>query len=163
MRASLALPGILPPVYAAGDLLIDGAALNNVAVDVMRRHTGAGTIVAVDLSPDVEPLAIAPFGPGLSGWRVRGRRVNPFAASPPVPGVADILSRSTGLSQVRHRRAALDVDHVDLLLRPPTAGVRVLDFKAGVGLIETAHRYAAQALAKSGLAKRFPGHATKGW
>ena len=163
VRASLALPGIFPPVYSAGDLLIDGAALNNVPVDVMRRHAGAGTIIAVDLSPDVEPLAVAPFGPGLSGWRVLASRVSPFAASQPVPGVADILSRSTALSQVRHRRAALDVDRVDLLLRPPTSGVRILDFKAGVGLIETAYRHAAEALAKSGLPKRFPGHTTRGW
>jgi len=36
VRASLALPGIFPPVYGAGDLLIDGSAVNNVPVDVMR-------------------------------------------------------------------------------------------------------------------------------
>ena len=36
VRASLALPGIYPPVYAAGELLIDGGALDNVPVDVMR-------------------------------------------------------------------------------------------------------------------------------
>jgi predicted acylesterase/phospholipase RssA/CRP-like cAMP-binding protein len=157
VRASLALPGIFPPVYSAGDLLIDGGALNNVPVDIMRGHTGAGTVVAVDLSPEVEPLTVAPFGPGLSGWRVLGRRLNPFAASPPAPGIADILSRSTGLSQVRHRRAALDVDRIDLLLRPPTASVRILDFKDGLGLIETAYRYTAEALTQSGLAKRFAG------
>jgi predicted acylesterase/phospholipase RssA len=134
-----------------------------VPVDVMRGHVGVGTIIAVDLYPDVEPLAVAPFGPGLSGWGVLGRRVNPFVASPPLPGVADILSRSTGLSQVRHRRAALDVDRPDLLLRPPTAGVRILDFKGGVTLIETAYRYATKALAESGLAERFAGQTATGW
>ncbi len=157
VRASLALPGIFPPVYSGGDLLIDGAALDNVPVDVMRGRVGTGTIVAVDVSPEVEPLTVAPFGPGLSGWRVLGRRLNRFAAQEPVPRIADILSRSTGLSQVRHRRAALDGDRVDLLLRPPTASIRVLDFKGGIALIETSYRYAADALAKSGLAKRFAG------
>jgi predicted acylesterase/phospholipase RssA/CRP-like cAMP-binding protein len=153
VRASLALPGIFPPVYAAGDLLIDGAAIDNVPVDVMRTRIGSGAIVAVDVSPEVEPLITAPFGTGLSGWRVLGRRLNPFASPQPVPGIADVLSRSTGLSQVRDRRA-LD-DRVDLLLRPPVAGFGVLDFKGGIALFETGYRYAVEALAKSGLAKRF--------
>lgn len=51
VRASLSLPGIFPPVYAAGDLLIDGAAVDNVPVDVMRGRVGNGCIVAVNVSP----------------------------------------------------------------------------------------------------------------
>ena len=82
-----------------------------------------------------------------------GRRLNPFAPPQPLPGIADILIRSTGLSQVPHRRAALDDDRVDLLLRPPVAGFGVLDFKGGIALIEAGYRYAAEALAKSGLAR----------
>jgi NTE family protein/lysophospholipid hydrolase len=154
VRASLALPGIYPPVYADGDLLIDGAAVDNLPVDVMRHRVGAGSIIAVDVSSEVEPLAVAPYGPGLSGWRVLGRRLHPFTPPHPVPGIAEILNRSTGLSQVRHRRAALDDDRVDLLLSPPVARLRSLDFKGGIALIESAYRYAADALAKSGLANR---------
>jgi predicted acylesterase/phospholipase RssA/CRP-like cAMP-binding protein len=154
VRASLALPGIFPPVYADGDLLIDGAAVNNVPVEVMRGRIGQGRLVAVDVSPEVEPLAAAPFGAGLSGWRVLGQRLNPFAPPRPVPYVVDILNRSTGLSQVR-RRAALDGDRVDLLLRPPVAGIGALDFKGAIALIETGYRHAAQALSESGLAERF--------
>jgi predicted acylesterase/phospholipase RssA/CRP-like cAMP-binding protein len=155
VRASLALPGIWPPIYHAGDLLIDGGAMDNVPVAVMRGRIGTGSIVAVDVSPAVEPLTAEPFGPGLSGWRVLGRRLNPFAPAQPVPHITDILTRSTGLSQVRYRRAALDVNRVDLLLRPPVAGLGVLDFKGGVALIEVGYRYAVEALAKSGLAERF--------
>jgi len=154
VRASLALPGIFPPVYAAGDLLIDGAAMDNLPVKVMRNRVGSGCIVAVDVSSDVEPLTAAPFGPGLSGWRVLGRRLNPLAPPQPVPGIAEILSRSTGLSQVRQQRATLDGDRVDLMLRPPVGRLGVLDFKSGTALIEVGYRYAAEALAKSGLAGR---------
>ena len=155
VRASLALPGIWPPIYAAGELLIDGGAINNVPVDVMRSRAGIGSIVTVDVSPEVEPLRVAPFAHGLSGWRVLGHRLNPFVPAQQVPAIADILTRSTGLSQVRHRRATLDDDRVDLLLRPPVAGFGALDFKGGIALIETAYRYAVEALAKSGLAERF--------
>jgi predicted acylesterase/phospholipase RssA/CRP-like cAMP-binding protein len=155
VRASLALPGIYPPVYADGELLIDGSALDNVPVDVMRERVGRGRIVAVDVSPEVVPLIAAPFGTTLSGWRVLGRRLNPFAEPRPLPGIADILIRSTGLSEVPRRRAALGEDRVDLLLRPPVAGFGVLDFKGGTALIEAGYLYAAEALAKSGLAERF--------
>ena len=155
VRASLALPGIYPPVYAGGELLIDGGALDNVPVEVMRGRVGTGSIVAVDVSPEVVPLTAAPFETTLSGWRVLGRRLNPFAQPQALPGIADILIRSTGLSQVPHRRAALEDDRVDLLLRPPVAGFGVLDFKGGIALIEAGYRYAAEALAKSGLAERF--------
>ena len=134
VRASLALPGIYPPVYAAGDLLIDGGALDNVPVDVMRARVGNGSIVAVDVSPEAVPLTAAPFGTTLSGWRVLGRRLNPFAPPQALPGIADILIRSTGLSQVPHRRAALDDNRVDLLLRPPIGRIGVLDFKGGIAL-----------------------------
>jgi predicted acylesterase/phospholipase RssA/CRP-like cAMP-binding protein len=155
VRASLALPGIYPPVYADGHLLIDGGALDNVPVDVMCARVGTGSIVAVDVSPEAVPLTAAPFETTLSGWRVLGRRLNPFARPQALPGIADILIRSTGLSQVPHRRAALDDDRVDLLLRPPIGRTGVLDFKGGIALIEAGYRYAAEALAESGLAKRF--------
>jgi predicted acylesterase/phospholipase RssA/CRP-like cAMP-binding protein len=155
VRASLALPGIYPPVYADGDLLIDGAAVDNLPVDVMRARVGAGSVIAVDVASETEPLTVAPYGPGLSGWRVLGRRLNPFTPAHPVPGIAEILNRSTGLSQVRHRRATLDDDRADLVLRPPVARLRSLDFKGGIALIDAGYRYAADALAKSGLTEQF--------
>jgi len=86
---------------------------------------------------------------------VLGHRLNPLAPSQPVPNVVDILSRSTGLSQVRHRRASLDGDHIDLLLRPPVAGIGTLDFKGAIALIEIGYRHAARELSRSGLAERF--------
>jgi predicted acylesterase/phospholipase RssA len=153
VRASASLPGIFPPVYADGDLLVDGATLNNVPVDVMRGLVGGGRVVAVDLSPQVETLTVAPFRPGLSGWRVLGRRLNPFAPAHPVPGIGYILTRSPSLNQVRHRRVALD--GVDLLLRPPVDGFGGLDFKGAGPLIELGYRYTADALATSGLAQGF--------
>jgi predicted acylesterase/phospholipase RssA len=155
VRASLSLPGIFPPVYADGDLLIDGGALDNVPAEVMRARVGGGTVVAVDISPAVEPMAVAPFGPGLSGWQVLADRINPRAPGQPVPTVFDIVSRATGLSGTRHQRLTLGGEHVDLLLHPPVPAIGVLDFRAGAALIETGFRHAAEALAGSALPGRF--------
>ena len=54
------------PIVADGDLLVDGAALDNVPVEVMRARIGSGSVIAVDLFPGVEPVTAAPFDPGLS-------------------------------------------------------------------------------------------------
>ena len=42
LRASVALPGILPPVTHHGHLLVDGGVMNNLPVDVMREPGGWG-------------------------------------------------------------------------------------------------------------------------
>jgi predicted acylesterase/phospholipase RssA/CRP-like cAMP-binding protein len=154
-RASLSLPGFLPPVYAAGDLLVDGAALNNLPVDVMRGRLGSGCVVAVDVSPDVEPLNTVAFEHGLSGWQVLKTYLNPFGKPRSVPNVVDILTRSTGLSQIRQRRAVLARDGIDFLLHPPIAALGALDFKGAVAMIEAGYRYAADALTSSKLSDRF--------
>jgi predicted acylesterase/phospholipase RssA/CRP-like cAMP-binding protein len=155
IRASLSLPGIFPPVYSDGDLLIDGGALDNVPTEVMRARVGGGTVIAVDISPAVEPMTVAPFGPGLSGWQVLADRLNPLSPRRPVPTVFDIVSRANGLSGTRHQRVTLGGEHVDLLLHPPVPAIGAYDFKAGAALIETGYRHAAEALAASGLPGRF--------
>jgi predicted acylesterase/phospholipase RssA len=71
-----------------------------------------------------------------------------------VPSVFDIVSRATGLSGTRHRRATLGGEQVDLLWHPPVPAIGVLDFKAGAALIKTGYRHAAEALAGSGLPGR---------
>ncbi len=155
VRASLALPGIFPPVYADGDLLVDGGTLDNVPAEIMRARIGSGSVVAVDVVPDVESVTSAPFDIGLSAWRLLGHRLNPLAPPRPVPSIVDILTRSTGLSGVRHKRAALADDRVDLLLHPLLPATSALDFKAGAALVEISYRQAVEELARSGLAERF--------
>jgi len=155
VRASVSLPGIFPPVYDGGDLLVDGGALNNVPADLMRDRVGTGCVIAVSVAAEMEPFASAAYEPGLSGWRVFGQRLNPFVSPPPVPRVADIVTRSISLSQLRYQRAALEADQVDLLLQPPVGTLGGLSFKAAAALIETGYAYAVEALAASGLAERF--------
>lgn len=51
MRASLAIPGLLPPMVIDGHLHYDGALCNNLPVDIMRNIVGAnGKIIAVRLN-----------------------------------------------------------------------------------------------------------------
>jgi len=48
LRASSALPGVLPPVFANGQVLVDGGVIDNLPVGEMRKRM-SGEIIAVDV------------------------------------------------------------------------------------------------------------------
>jgi NTE family protein len=52
VRASSAIPGIFQPVVVDGKLLVDGAVVDPIAIDVARAK-GADVVVAVDIGEDV--------------------------------------------------------------------------------------------------------------
>jgi NTE family protein len=51
VRATMALPGVFPPVKRDDQLLVDGALLDNLPGDVVRQM-GADIVIAVDISTD---------------------------------------------------------------------------------------------------------------
>ncbi len=53
MRASMSIPGALPPITIDGTLLVDGGIANNVPIDIVR-DMGADIVIVVDVSA---PLA----------------------------------------------------------------------------------------------------------
>jgi NTE family protein len=70
MRASMAIPGIFKPVRINNRRLIDGGAMNNLPVDVVR-DMGADIVIAIDLTqnkhPDHEEKGIK-TGIGMIDW-----------------------------------------------------------------------------------------------
>ena len=53
MRASMSIPGALPPITIDGTLLVDGGIANNVPIDVVRKM-GADVIIVVDVSAPLD-------------------------------------------------------------------------------------------------------------
>ncbi|MGM9451259.1 patatin-like phospholipase family protein, partial [Klebsiella sp. K47] len=49
LRASISIPGVMPPVVMNGQVLVDGAVLRNFPSDLMRR-LNSGPVVGVDVS-----------------------------------------------------------------------------------------------------------------
>jgi len=151
LRASIALPGILPPVWADGDLLVDGGVLDDLPVGTMRARLG-GQVIAVDLHADVDLRVAEAFSPTVSGWRLWGRRLHPWRASHGLPSAIEVLLRAKEVAFRRAQRESLVQDAADVLLRPPIAQCGSLDFRAGTALVEPAYRFASEALARSPLA-----------
>lgn len=126
LRASASLPGILPPVYEAGSLLIDGGLLDTLPVGVMRALNGGGSVIAVDVSPPVDVAAGGAFEDHLSGWRLLWQRLRHRHKARLVPGIAELLQRTVAVPGL-FLRGQLPAATPDLLIQPAVGRWRMLD------------------------------------
>jgi NTE family protein len=142
--ASISVPGLLPPVPHGGDLLVDGAILDNVPVDVMRQMC-TGTVVASDVSPAIDlvtdPDADAPSGAWNMLRQLRRGSPGPRTAYT----IVDVLMRVSMLSSTIAAQATRQQATVYLNL--PVAPFTVVDWKRVEGLMDAGYIYAAAELA----------------
>jgi NTE family protein len=141
LRASVSIPGVLPPVMQEGSVLVDGGTLDNFPVGVVR-GLGASWVLGVDIGSNA-PIASGveatdmPAMWDLPGWRSRWR------AS---PSILQILTRSA----LMQSSAAASASRLaaDLLLTPPLPGVGLLDWKAFDQAIRAGYEHATSRLAE---------------
>ncbi len=145
LRASVAIPGVLPPVFHGGEVYVDGGVMNNLPVDVMHEK-GRGPVIGVDVgadrafTTDLEATEAPPFWSQLFGRRQRRR-----------PNILQILWR-TGMVN----SAARTLEHrgqSDLLLTPPLESLDLLDWKSFERAIEIGYRDACERLEGGALAR----------
>lgn len=121
LRASISIPGVMPPVVMNGQVLVDGAVLRNFPSDVMRRLNG-GPVVGVDVSMTrgVDPEALE-NPPSWWRWILSGA----WKHGPPI---VSILMRSATLSSDAERMQARA--ETDLLILPTPDGIDIRNWKA---------------------------------
>ena len=132
LRASVAIPGVMPPVYRGDEVLVDGAAINNLPVDLMQAHA-PGLVIGSDVSADRFVL-------GRNGTR----RINIF----------QILMHSGMVNSVTS--AAEQRRLADVLLKPPLANVDLLHWQAFDRAIEAGYLFARTALESLPQVPRLP-------
>ncbi len=137
MRASIAIPGILPPVVIDGQVLVDGAVLKNLPAEVMR-NMNSGPVIGIDMSETrgVDPDTIQ-HPPSI--WRLIA--TGAWRRGPPI---VSILMRSATLTtdaDLESSRAA-----TDLLIQPTPDGVDIRDWKAFEPGVEAGYRATREAL-----------------
>lgn len=128
VRASVAIPGVLPPVPEEGELLADGGVLNNLPIDVMRELNPGGAVIAVDVLPPRGPRAKADFGLGISGWHLMMNRLLPWRRSLPVPRLGATIMRSMFVGSDPARTEMLRDGLADLYLNIRASGIGLLQF-----------------------------------
>jgi predicted acylesterase/phospholipase RssA len=154
IRASCAIPGIMPPVPHEGHLLVDGGVTDNLPVDVLRDLSPAGEVIAVDVVPSSGPRAREDYGLWVDGLRALRRRVRHGRTH---PQLATTIMRALTVAsdQRRNGGAKSSADcHLELDLR----GVSMLDFGAVRTVAQRGYDQAMPAL-ESWLTSRSSGHA----
>ena len=134
LRASISLPGILPPVVEAGALLVDGAVINNFPtrmMTAMHRGMTIGVDVAEEATIRVEDF-VQPGG--FFAWVRR----NGLRAAPPI---ISLLMRAATTRDESERR----VHPADLMITPIVAGVELRDWKKYDVAVEDGYRAALAA------------------
>jgi predicted acylesterase/phospholipase RssA/CRP-like cAMP-binding protein len=140
LRASVAIPGVLPPVPYGGDLLVDGGVFDNLPVAPLRMTGTIGRVIAVDLSPPTGMRATEDFGLSVSGWKALR---NMFGAGQTrFPGLVAVLTNSLTVASARDRDRLLVEGDVDCYLNLNLSGVKVLDFERVVEVAERGYHAA---------------------
>jgi NTE family protein len=136
--ASMALPGIFPPISQDGRFLVDGGVLNNLPVEAMS-VTGEGPIIASDVTARFETLERVRHG---ALWRLR-ELVTGLGA--PVPfGFREIMMRTVVLGSIDTAEAAQR--HADVVIEPAVEAVGLTAFDQLDAAVEAGRRAASEAL-----------------
>ncbi len=140
LRASVAIPGVLPPIFHNGEVHVDGGAINNLPVDVMRA-ANRGIVIGVDVgsdttfTTDIQEVDLPPLWKMLGWFRRHKRR----------PTILQILIRAGMVNAEAATMAGRRLS--DLLLQPPLASVDLLNWQAFHRAVEAGYGHAAARLA----------------
>jgi predicted acylesterase/phospholipase RssA/CRP-like cAMP-binding protein len=143
LRASAALPGVIPPAVVDRRLHIDGAVLNSLPVDIMMQKP-VGRIIAVDLSSYKSYEVDYPAIP--SPWAILAGRLLPFRRKYRVPSLSTTMLKATEIGTQQRVRAA--GQQADLLLRPPVRQFGLTNVEAFDQIVDTGYQYAKSELQK---------------
>ena len=137
LRASAAIPGLVPPMVADGQLFVDGGIINNFPASVMSSML-RGPVVGVDVTSDwkLEAQAGDIEDKSLLWLLGKGRKET--------PNIVRILTRSGTISgdlQTAANRAAADI-----LIHPELGSVDMWSFRALDKAVEAGYRAAAASI-----------------
>jgi NTE family protein len=128
VRASISIPGILPPVVEEKQIYVDGGVINNMPVDVMKR-TGRGQVIAVDIHSGT---------PFTAGGEIRA---GSWFRKPKISGptIFQVLWRVATINSA----ANYGSPHAqpDILVRPHIGAIGLLDWRGLDGTMTAGYDY----------------------
>lgn len=151
VRASSAIPAIVPPIVEGDSLLIDGVTVNNLPTDLIRQSIQNGTVFGSNILPSMENTEGGlqqkeEYDDGLSGWRVLWRRLNPFTKPVNLPSISDIVTLSMVLSNRNNAEKREKVTDFQFNLDVSPYGI--FDYDACDALVEIGYQAAKKNIAQ---------------
>lgn len=142
VRASIATPGILPPVWLRENCLIDGNLTNILPIDIMRYHFQPRKIIAIDPGAKKEHLQMNRFPNYINGSIHLLKKIIPFTKSEKIPGIFSTIVQSASLDSSFKKQELLEMHPPDVLLNLPLDNFKILDFKKFDHLFHMSYDYA---------------------
>lgn len=143
MRASSAVPGLFPPILKPnGDMLVDGALVNNLPADLaVARH--GGSVIAVNVVPTIDQVTTGGYREGVSAFRALLSRLkaDPQQRS---PTIVELLMRAIFLPTVS--AAGRIRMEASLYIEPRLERFGFLNTKKFDEIVETGYRAAQEKL-----------------
>ena len=136
LRASAALPGIIPPAVIDHKLTIDGSVLNNLPVDIMRQMP-VREVIAVDLASN--KTHIIEYKEVPSPWAILRGRYLPFGRKYRLPGLATLMLKANEMGRLGRVREL--GRQADLLLNPPVRQFGMTEVKSFDRIVEAGYQY----------------------
>lgn len=139
IRASVSIPGALPPVMIDGELHIDGGTFNNFPVDVMARR-GAARVIGVNLLRDRNfryALDEVPGAMALVRDKLLGRRHR-------LPSLSSLMLNASMINSYARQQQAQD--QVALYFAPEVHRFGMLDWAAFDRVVESGRVHARKVL-----------------
>ncbi len=146
LRASVSIPGVLPPFNQAGEVHVDGGVIDNFPVRAMRRM-GRGMTIGVDIDTGGALAAGADAMEPWSAWQFFRRLLWKRDETLPIPSIVRILLRSALVASTE--RAQADRAVADLLIVPPMNHIDLLDWTSFDAAVEVGYRTTMEALDKA--------------
>ncbi|HEX6866028.1 MAG TPA: patatin-like phospholipase family protein, partial [Caulobacteraceae bacterium] len=120
LRASISLPGVLPPTTEDGEVLVDGAVMKNLPADLMHAFH-LGPIIGVDVSRARSITAEEVTRPPFWSWLFSGA----WRQGPPI---VSLLMRAATVGAGRDLADARAL--CDMLVQPKVDGIDIRDWQA---------------------------------
>ena len=146
LRASVSIPGVLPPLNQAGEVHVDGGVIDNFPVRAMRRM-GRGMTIGVDIDTGGALAAGADAMEPWSAWEFFRRLLWKRDETLPIPSIVRILLRSALVASTE--RAQEDRAIADLLIVPPMNHIDLLDWTSFDTAVEVGYRTTMECLDKA--------------
>ncbi len=142
LRASIAIPGLLPPVVSEDGILVDGGMMNNLPADVLAAMQ-RGPVLAVDVGSD-RAFTDMPE----RSWK--GHLIRRILGLPDaMPGIAPLLLRAATVSS--DAQSLMSVSRAAVVLKPSLAGVDLRAWSSFETTAALGYRCAREAIHSGGL------------
>ena len=137
--ASMALPGLFPPIRYGDRWLVDGGLVNPVPISICRA-LGADIVIAVNLNGDIvgkhfvqnnddevdSTSVMARFKKNVRAYKTT--LFGTQSDGHPVPSLFDVITGSMHIAQDRITRSRMAGDPPDVLLSPRLSHIGLLEF-----------------------------------